>query len=105
MSTSKFFNVKKKNLSVDFLDPKCEFSFLECARQILTSAIYLKTRIQFFMFMLFFSFLSVIYVFLYKMDSPLQTNSRSSQVSFFTRKAQSRFTANLIFDTQLIFFV
>lgn len=31
---NKFFDSKKKKQSVDLLEAKCEFSFLECARQI-----------------------------------------------------------------------
>lgn len=55
-------------------------------------------------FCYFFPSLSVTY-FLCKMNSLLQTNSRSSQVSLLTRKAQFRFTANRRFGVQLrIFF-
>lgn len=58
MSTTKFFN-SKQNLLVDPLEAKWEFSFLECARQILTSAIYISIHIQFCnLYLFWFFFLS-----------------------------------------------
>lgn len=85
-----------------YLEHKCEFSFLGCTRQILTTA-SLKTHIQIFTFMHFF--LPVVYRFLYKMGDPFQNSSISSQISLLKRKVQSSFSANIKFDTQVMFFL
>lgn len=98
MSTSEVFNSKKTPTIRRYLEHKCEFSFLVCARQILTTA-DLKKHKQIFTFMQFF--LSVIYGVLYKMDNPFQTSSISSQASLLRRKVQSSFSANISLDIQL----